>query len=552
MTKEAFEKYQREITERKQAEEALRESEAKLSVVLENIPAILILVDRERRVQMVNKAAAKFAERTIDEMIGLRGGEALRCVHSLDDPQGCGYGPFCESCVVRNTILRTFETGEGYFQREAQLPFNIAGKTVEFSLFVSTASLSISGHPMVIVCLEDVTQRKRAEEALRRSKKEWESTFNAMSDWVVLMDVEGRILRTNDIGEEFVNVPVAEMVGQTCCKLVHGSDTHLPNCPMLKMFRTSQRETMELQLPGSRRWLRITVDPVINEKGAVVSAVHIVSDVTERKKAEQERVAAVQERVAAVQERVAAVQERASVIDAMSDALVVINLDGEIMSCNPAHLRMIGHSSANEIVGRHFSELSESFCDPEEDIPRLLGIFKEIIQKGFSEPVEVRVRRTDGKELTVSASASVQRDAMGNPLNVIAILRDITPQKRLQEMEKEAAVTKTAVETIEGMLEGITIMDLDGTIRQVNSEFERRSGYKREEAVGKKAIELGIVSKEENQMIEKEIIPKLMNEGLVRNVETVAMTKDGTRFPILMGWTLIKDAQGTPKSIIVT
>jgi PAS domain S-box-containing protein len=483
-----------------------------------------------------------------------------------------------------------------------------------------------------------------------------------MSDWVVLMDVKGRILRTNDIGEEFVGVPVAEMAGQTCCKLVHGSDTPLPNCPMLKMLRTSQRETTELQLPGSNRWLRTTVDPVIDEKGTVVGAVHIVSDITERKKVEdvlrrseekyrgifdesitavyvfdekkhfidsnqagldllgysrdellsmsipdvdadpvvvlpahkqllsgrnivnyehqlrrkdgmiitvlnnsrpltdaegniigmQSTLIDITERKKAEQERVTAVQERAAVIDAMSDALVVINLDGEIISCNPAHLRMIGHSSANEIVGKHFSELSKSFCDPEEDIPRLLGIFKGIIQNGFSEPVEVRVRRTDGKELTVSASVSVQRDAMGNPLNVIAILRDITPQKRLQEMEREAAVTRMAVETIEGMLEGITIMDLNGTIRQVNSEFERRSGYKREEVIGKKAIDLGIISKKENQMIEKEIIPKLMNEGLVRNIETVAMSRDGTRFPILMSWRLIKDAQGNPKSIITT
>ena len=68
--------------------------------------------------------------------------------------------------------------------------------------------------------------------------------------------------------------------------------------------------------------------------------------------------------------------------------------------------------------------------------------------------------------------------------------------------------TRMAVETIEGMLEGVTIMDLDGTIRQVNSEFERRSGYKREEVVGKKAVELGIISKKANQRIKKEIVPK--------------------------------------------
>jgi len=280
----------------------------------------------------------------------------------------------------------------GYRSNQA-IPFVIDGKCVGAFLVYSTRPRAFSEDLIrylagivneLVTIVENITERKKAEEALRCSKKEWEKTFNTISDWVVLMDVKGRILRTNDIGGEFVGVPVAEMAGQTCCKLVHGSDAPLPNCPMLKMLRTSQRETMELQLPDSNRWLRTTVDPVIDEKGTVVGAVHIVSDITERKKAEQERVAAV--------------QERAAVIDAMSDALVVINLDGEIISCNPAHLRMIGHSSANEILGRHFSELSKSFCEPEEDIPRLLGIFKGIIQNGFSEPVEVRVRRTDGKK----------------------------------------------------------------------------------------------------------------------------------------------------------
>ena len=264
----------------------------------------------------------------------------------------------------------------------------------------------------------------------------------------------------------------------------------------------------------------------------------IVENITEHKRAEQERVAAV--------------QERAAVVDAMYDPLVIFNLDGKIISCNPAHLKMFGHSSVNEISERHFSDLREVFCDPDKDIPRMLMVFKRIIQNGSCEPVEVRVRRVDGKELTVSASCSLQRDAMGNPLNVVTILRDITPQKQLQEMEREAAVTRMAVETIEGMLEGVAIMDLDGTIRQVNSEFERRSGYKREEAVGKKAIELGIISEKENRRIEKEIIPKLMNEGLVRNIETVAMSRDGTRFSVLMSWRLMKDAQGNPKSIIAT
>ncbi len=146
-----------------------------------------------------------------------------------------------------------------------------------------------SGHPIQLGTVQDITERKRAEEALRRSRDEWTSTFDAMSDWVTLFDLEARILRTNAAGEDLVGVPPAEMVGQTCCKLVHGTDEPIPGCPLQKMLGTHQRETVELQVPGGDRWLMITVEPVMDDDGNLIRAVHIVRDITERKRAEEEK-----------------------------------------------------------------------------------------------------------------------------------------------------------------------------------------------------------------------------------------------------------------------
>ena len=64
----------------------LMESQAELSSIYENAPMLMILVDQERRVRKVNLSATRFAKRPAGEMIGLYGGEALRCVHSIDDP----------------------------------------------------------------------------------------------------------------------------------------------------------------------------------------------------------------------------------------------------------------------------------------------------------------------------------------------------------------------------------------------------------------------------------------------------------------------------------
>ncbi len=95
----------RDVTEAKQAEEALRQSELELSVIYDNAPIVMLLVDSERRVRRMNAPAVAMARRPEKEAIGLRGGEALRCIHARDDPKGCGFGPACEACGVRNSVL---------------------------------------------------------------------------------------------------------------------------------------------------------------------------------------------------------------------------------------------------------------------------------------------------------------------------------------------------------------------------------------------------------------------------------------------------------------
>ncbi len=80
----------RDITKREQAAAALMDSQAELTAMIANVPMVMALVDRERRVRKTNVAANSFANCTTEEMLGRRSGEALRCLHSQDDSQGCG------------------------------------------------------------------------------------------------------------------------------------------------------------------------------------------------------------------------------------------------------------------------------------------------------------------------------------------------------------------------------------------------------------------------------------------------------------------------------
>ena len=104
---------------------------------------------------------------------------------------------------------------------------------------------------------------------------------------------------------------------------------------------------------------------------------------------------------------------------------------------------------------------------------------------------------------------------------------------------------------IEAMPVAVVILDMEGRIRQVNREFEKSSGWRREEAEGRTGAELGIVEDEEGRRVEEEISPRLMREGSVANVETTIIRKDGTSFPALASYTLMRDDDGKPAGVVI-
>ena len=99
------------ITDRVQDEKAKAEQKALLEAIYRNAPLVLMLVDNACRIQQINGFATYFADLPAEQMLGLHAGEALMCLHALDHPKGCGFGEYCQSCVIRNTVIDTLEFG---------------------------------------------------------------------------------------------------------------------------------------------------------------------------------------------------------------------------------------------------------------------------------------------------------------------------------------------------------------------------------------------------------------------------------------------------------
>ena len=84
-------KMQKDAPMERRAEDTVREKEAELSAIYEHAPLIMLLVDSNRIIRKANRFAQSFADAPGDEMIGVRPGSALRCMHALENPLGCGF-----------------------------------------------------------------------------------------------------------------------------------------------------------------------------------------------------------------------------------------------------------------------------------------------------------------------------------------------------------------------------------------------------------------------------------------------------------------------------
>ncbi|MFH0725631.1 MAG: PAS domain-containing protein [Pseudomonadota bacterium] len=120
------------------------------------------------------------------------------------------------------------------------------------------------------------------------NNKEWEKAFDSIHDWVCIIDLDSKILRSNKIGQEYFSLPINKITGQKCCKLIHGTDKPLNACPLLQMLKTRERESAEIQILDGR-WMMITVDPIFDDEGYIIKAVHIARDITRRTMIQNEK-----------------------------------------------------------------------------------------------------------------------------------------------------------------------------------------------------------------------------------------------------------------------
>ncbi|WP_051328299.1 PAS domain S-box protein [Desulfatirhabdium butyrativorans] len=274
-------------------------------------------------------------------------------------------------------------------------------------------------------CIEALESKlQRVSESLAEAKRavmEWETTFNASSDAFWILDRDHHVLRSNRAAETIFRKPVDAMIGRLCCEIVHGTPCPIPECPLRRARKTLRRETMELVV-GDRCY-QISVDPILDDEGRFDGAVHVVSDITDRKCTE-----------------IALQQSEAMYRDLVENSSVLIcthDLDGRVWSANRKAAQSLGYPDFDISRIASLNVHIQDYLLPEgRDLFPLY--IEELKTKGVARG-EMVVLDIRGNRRIWEYNNSLRTEGVEQPI-VRGIAQDIT-ERRIVEKELKRRLT---------------------------------------------------------------------------------------------------------------
>jgi formate hydrogenlyase transcriptional activator len=273
----------------------------------------------------------------------------------------------------------------------------------------------------VIAVVRDITERKRAEQALKESQAMLEKLFESSPDGLLLVtSLEGKIARVNTQAEKLSGYRREELLGRPVDELIPPRSRN-PHGISRLTYRPEDRAQgpgaiLELYVrrkDGTEFPVEVTCSPVETNQGEMVLGV--VRDVTARKQ--------VEDALRHSEERLR------SIVEGVKDyAILTLDGDGRITSWNPGAARIYGYP-AEEILGQHFAR----FYPPEEiDQGKPENVLKRAAEQSRFEDEGWRVRK-DGSSFWANVVVTALRDAAGNLRGFSKIARDFTARKRAEE-----------------------------------------------------------------------------------------------------------------------
>ncbi len=347
-----------DITERKRAEEALRESEALYRTILDAVPQIIWQGEADGAVSYINQAWVDIIGMPKETALG----SGWTTVIHPDDAPG-----------LLAKWERAYAQGESYSGECRFLSKDGSYRTFDF---VGLPVRDTSGEIIRWVGIDtDITERKQAEEALRESEERFQDLYNNAPVAYLAVGKDGRVRRANEQTVALLGYALDDLIGRPVFDLY--ADTPAGKEKARQVFQrflggesTHDEELQMRHADGHLTWVSLTVDPVRDADGEIIETRSIVIDITERLRAEQE--------IRSNAERF----ERWKASNFIG--ILQSNARGDIIDANDTLLAMLGYTRQDLVEGN----LDWTKLTPPEFLHLDKTAIEEAADKGYWTPFE--------------------------------------------------------------------------------------------------------------------------------------------------------------------
>ena len=441
--------FAQDITERKKAEQELWKAKNDWERTFDAVPDLITILDTKHRIVRANRAMAERLEITPQQAEGLTCYEA---VHDATLPP--------EFCPHAKTLL----DGKEHLAE-------VCEPRLGGDFMVSTTPLKDEKGRLIgsVHVARDITERKKAEEALIDSQTSLQNILNGVDDGIALVGIDGRVIDCNKASEKLLGLTREEFIGTNVYDIVVPEDREQALNGASKVLETGRivNHVRVLRKNNSAFDAEISVTVVYDKNGKPVSFVGVTRDITERKKAD-----------AAIRQSERKLQ---NIINAMDDGIVLLGMDAKVIDCNQATLNQL-KMKREEVIGKvimdfMFSKNKEDFIKETQDALRKTG----------KATVETQLQRKNDSPLSVEVSLSRFYDENHNPIGLLGAARDITERKKAEEeLRKNRAELQTILDSSQGW---IFYEDCENRFVRVNKSFAGVMGLPREQLEGHSIFE---------------------------------------------------------------
>lgn len=495
----AMQVYLRDITERKKTEEMLRDSEEQFRFMFENHSAVMFLVEPETgKILKANKAAEEYYGYSKEEFENI----AIYQINTLTKEQ------------IKQEMENASAEKRNYFVFPHRLKDGQI-RTVE----VHSSSIPFSGKQILFSVIHDITDRKTAEEALRKSEEDLSITLNSIGDGVITTNAEGKITRMNPVAESMCGWTIDEAMGHSLQEvfcLIHAETEKPVIDPVSKVLESGTivglaNNTVLVSKSGKKYQISDSAAPIKGRDGNICGVVLVFSDVTEKYIVQY-----------ALNE---SEYKYRNLIEQLQEGIWHIDKNNTTVFVNSQLAQMLGYT-VDEMIGRPlYSFMTEqSRKISSENVKRR--------KEGISVNREFEFIKKDGSTIYVLLEARPITDAHGNYNGTIAGLMDITDRKKIEHalrfiaegswLESMENFLKSIILYISEVL-GITYAMMeeilpDGKIRRIIGSAESGEVLYSEESLSEKNIGSQIIG---NKYIiyHKNALSEFPEDSLLENLK---------------------------------